>query len=381
RTEIYAAVENLKEGRFDLAGFISREKSLTEEDLAAHFYVFQGREAVEHLFRVACGLDSLVVGETQILGQVKEAYLAAAKSQAVGKTLHNLFNQALRVGKRAHSETSISDNAVSVSYAAVELAKKIFDNLEGRKVLIVGAGKMGELTARHLVSSGASEILVANRTAEKAASLARLFQGRAVPWPEIPQALETVDVVISSTGAPGYVLEKPVLARAMQGRRNRSLFLIDIAVPRDVDPAVGQLENVFLYDMDDLKNVVDANLQQRVREGRKVERIIKEEVEKFEAWRETQEVVPLINSLRGKMEEIRRQELEKALRKLSRLSDSEREVVVAMTMAIINKVLNEPITSIKEHAGREDRDVYLETLKQLFKLQVEEGTVTVQRLP
>ncbi|MCL5038452.1 MAG: glutamyl-tRNA reductase, partial [Firmicutes bacterium] len=154
RTEIYAAVENLKEGRFDLAGFISREKSLTEEDLAAHFYVFQGREAVEHLFRVACGLDSLVVGETQILGQVKEAYLAAAKSQAVGKTLHNLFNQALRVGKRAHSETSISDNAVSVSYAAVELAKKIFDNLEGRKVLIVGAGKMGELTARHLVSFG-----------------------------------------------------------------------------------------------------------------------------------------------------------------------------------------------------------------------------------
>jgi len=387
RTEIYAVVERLEAGRASLCEFISREKSLPESELSGHLYEHKDAGAVQHLFRVTCGLDSMVIGETQILGQVKEAYLAAAEAQAAGKFLHNLFNHALRVGKRAHSETSISDNAVSVSYAAVELARKIFDRLEGRKVLVIGAGKMGELTAKHLVSSGAAEIIVANRTVEKAEALARLFNGQPVTLAEIPAVLEKVDVVISSTGAPGFVLEKPTVMRAMQARRHRSLFIIDIAVPRDVDPAVGQLENVFLYDVDDLKNVVDANLQWRQREAKKVEGIIKEEAEKFENWRQTQAVVPLINSLRGKMEEIRQKELEKALRKLSHLSAGEREVIEAMTLAIINKILNEPISSIKEHAGRADRDLYLETLKELFKLKTEEGPVgsptapTAQRIP
>ncbi len=370
RTELYAVSPQFHPVANALKGFLdTRGRELGLSGVSEHLYVHHGQEAVSHLFTVVTGLDSMILGETQILGQIKEAYVTSADQGAVGKTLHALFSQALTVGKRAHTETGISHNAVSVPYAAVELARKVFSNLGGRKVLILGAGEMADLTARHLVQAGVSQITVANRTYEKAVAMAQQYAGLGVRWDDMEHWLEQADVVISSTGAPNLVLTREHLTRAMSVRRGRPIFLFDIAVPRDIDPECSRLENVFLYDIDDLEAAVAANLRERKREARRVERIIEEEVARFDSWLKTQDVVPLIRSLRDKADAVRKAELERALARLPELGERERSVIEAMTVTLVNKLLNDPTLRIKEFASASQGELYLEAVTQLFNLE------------
>ncbi len=364
RTEVYAVAETYHGARHLLLNVLSRG----EESLKDYFYVHYGLEAVEHLFRVASGLDSMLLGETQILGQVKDAYLAADKAGTVGKVLHLLYRRTLAVGKRVHHETGISQNAVSVGYAAVELARKVFGDLQNCRVLLIGAGTMGELTAGYLHELGA-DFLVVNRTLSKAEELAGRFGGTAYGLKDLPWLLGTVDVVLSSTGAPGVVVERQMLEQAVRGRR-RPIFLCDLAVPRDIASEVAKLPGVFLYDIDDLQTVVDANLKERAKEARKAERIIAEEKIAFGATIRELEAVPLILSLREKAEAIRLREVEKALGRLGHLSDPDRRVVERMSELIVNKLLNDPTLVIKEYAAQEGSQIYLETLSRLFRLEV-----------
>ena len=277
RTEIYAVAPQFHPAADALKGFLGeRGEELGLSGVSEHLYTYNGQDAVRHLFTVVTGLDSMILGETQILGQVKDAYLAATDAGSVGKGLHALFSHALTVGKRAHTETGISQNAVSVPYAAVELARKVFSSLNGRKALILGAGEMADLTAKHLVQAGVSKVIVANRTLERAQTMAREYDGLAIRFEEMEPWLSQVDVVISSTGAPGLMLTRDQVQRALAGRRGRPIFLFDIAVPRDIDPDCGRLDSVFLYDIDDLEAAVQANLRERRREAQRVERIIAE---------------------------------------------------------------------------------------------------------
>ncbi len=375
RCEAYVAAPEYHPAVDSVLGLFARRGGILPDELRPHLYVHRNLDAVRHLFRVACGLDSMVLGETQVLGQVKEAYLSAADSQAAGKLVHGLFSQALAVGKRAHTETEISRNAVSVSYAAVELAKKVFESLEGKRVLIIGAGKMSELTARHLLASGVGQTIVANRTLEKARQMAAQYRGLGVAMEEVGRWLAQVDVVISSTGAPGLVLDREMVAEAMAKRRHRPIFLFDIAVPRDIDPAAGKLEGVFLYDIDDLENAVQANLRERQREAKKVERLIDEETRKFDTWLRSLGVVPLIKSLRRKADSICQAELQRAFHRLPELDERQRDVIEAMAVSVVNKMLNDPTLRLKEFANGENGDVYVDAVAQLFNLnpEAEEG--------
>ncbi|MBX6377195.1 MAG: glutamyl-tRNA reductase [Clostridia bacterium] len=368
RTELYAVVADVAVPRDTLLSFWSEDRSLPLPDLARHAYFLAGPAVAAHLGRVAGGLDAMVLGETQILGQVKEAYQTAQASGTVGKVLHSLYAGALNCAKRIHTETGVSQNAVSVSYAAVELARKIFGSLEGRSALLVGAGETAELTARHLVDAGVRRLWVANRTLERGQDLARVYGGQALPFAEVEQALAVVDVVVTSTGAPHVVLRREVVQRGLRARRGRPLFILDLAVPRDVDPAVGRLDNVFLYDIDDLEAVVAANLQERAREAEKAERIVAETAAEFAAWLRQQEAVPLIRQLRERAEAIRRSELERAFRRLPGLSQHEREVIGAMTAVIVNKLLNDPTVRLKELANGEEAQLFLRAFTSLFNL-------------
>ncbi|MHB0885920.1 MAG: glutamyl-tRNA reductase [Bacillota bacterium] len=357
-----------------IAGFLSSHLGVPADLFREHLYVHDDIGAVSHLFTVGAGLDSMILGETQILGQIKDCYLAAKEKGATGKVLSEVFERALRTGKRGHSETAISQNAVSVSYAAVELARKVFHSLEGRQTLIIGAGKMSELVAKDLEDDGLRQVVVANRTFERAEEMAARFGGRAARFDEVPAQLTLADVVISSTSAPGFVLTPEMVRTAMRQRRARPLFLIDIAVPRDVDPACGRIENVFLYDIDDLQAVVEANLEERRREAKKVERIVDEEARSFDAWFGSLDAVPLIRLLRAKAETIRRAELEKALARMPGLDEKERAAVEAMSSLIINKLLNDPTLKLKELAMSAEGKLYLRAASELFNLKPgEEG--------
>ena len=274
RTEIYAAVKDLTSGLESLKRFIVSSRSISPRELDNYFYSFSGKDAVRHLFRVAASLDSMIVGETQIFGQVKDAYAAALEANTSGKRLNGLFDEAIRVGKRIRTETGIGKGAVSVSTAAIELSRKIFESLEGKKVLIVGAGKIGEMTVKNLYSRGVSTVVVANRTYEKARELAGLFKGSAVRFEEVTEALKAADIVISSTSAPHYILKAPDIAAVMKGRNNSPLFLIDLGLPRNIDPAANEVDNVYVYNIDDLAQVRDANIKDRMREAKKAEAII-----------------------------------------------------------------------------------------------------------
>lgn len=369
RTEVYVALDRIPAGREQLLDFFLTARQLDWEAYRQYLYEYTDDDAVRHLYRVACGLDSMILGETQILGQVKDAYLTAQKWDAVGKILHNLFSGALSVGKRAHSETAISQNATSVSYAAVELARKVFENLNGKQVMVIGAGKMSRLTVKHLQAQGVRRIVVANRNLERAGELAGEFEGEAISLDEVGESLALTDLVISSTGAPDLVITRDLVSEAMRRRRYRPLFMVDIAVPRDIDSSAGQIENVFLYDIDDLEAVVQANLKEREREARQVERIVLEEVKGYKRWLRTLDVVPLIRSLREKAERIRRQELEKAFNKLPSLGPEEKRVIDRLSSSIVNKILNHPTWRIKQLANAENGDVYLDTLSQLFNLE------------
>lgn len=366
RTEVYALVGHRETGTEKIQRFLSEFYGQPPASLTAHLYAYAQRDAVAHLFAVAAGLDSMIVGEPQILGQVRDAFAAAEAGNAAGPILSQLFRQALSVGKQARTDTAISRSAVSVSYAAVELARKIFGELGSHAVLVIGAGEMGQLAAKNLWDSGVRRLMVTNRTPARAEELAAQLGAEAWEFPKLSEALAHADIVISSTGAPEPVLTAEMVRQAMRARRQSPLFLIDIAVPRDIDPRAGQLPNVYLYNIDDLEAVCQANKREREKEIRKVETIIAAEVAKFFAWWESLGVVPTINALRYKAESIRQSELDKALSKLSHLSDRDRNIINALSVAIVSKMLHLPITRLKErYSNGHD---HTRTVRELFGL-------------
>ena len=348
--------------------FLSEFKSTPRSTFEHSLYVYQGEEAVRHIFRVASSLDSMVVGEPQILGQIKDAYYEATQEKTSGVLLNRLMHRAFHVAKRVRTETGVSDAAVSVSYAAVELAKKIFHDLQGKRVLLVGAGEMAELAARHLLRQGVGSIRVANRTFHRAVQMAKTFKGSPVSYGEIGAQLLEVDIVISSTASPEYVITHEQVKGSLRKRRNRPLFFIDIAVPRDVEPGVNGLDNVYVYDIDDLKGVIQINVAQRQAEAVKAERIVEEEVIQFEKWLKTLEVVPTIISLKDKAESIRQVELRRSLAGLADLTPSQVEMIERLTLSITEKIINDPILVLKGKADRPTRDMYLDVARRLFKL-------------
>ena len=372
RTEIYA-VASIESGVDAVIDFMAEFHSLDRHELVRSLYINHGESVVRHLFRVVASLDSMVIGEAQILGQVKEAYDHALNHGATGKVFNKLFRQSFEVGKRVRTETEIGENAVSVSYAAIELAKKVFDTLEGRTILVLGAGKMSELTAKHLVSQGVKSVLVANRTFERARELAERFNGEAIRYDDLYERMRDADIVISSTAATHYVITKDHVAQSMRGRGGRPLFLIDIAVPRDIEPAVNELGNVFLYDIDDLSGVVESNLKERMREARRAELIIDEEFSAFSRWRESLEVQPTVAAIRARADLIRRSELEKACKRLGSLSEKELQTIDALTCAIVNKMLHGPTQRLKHAAEAKDGYEYIETARHLYGLDESEG--------
>lgn len=384
RSEIYAVVEDPADVDGSLVDYLLglaltlHGRELSRAELQPYLYRRDGLQAVEHLFRVAAGLDSMILGETQILGQVRNAHRDAVQAQTVGKVLHQVFHQAVAVGKRAQSETRIGQSAVSVSYAAVELARKVFRSLEGRRCLAIGAGETAKLTLRHLLSAGVRDLIVANRTLDRAESLVREIGGRAIPLDRVPEALAAVDVVISSTGAPGFVVKRQHVEEAVRARRGRPVFLFDIAVPRDIDPAVAQVAGAYLYDIDDLEAVISANLSERAQEARKVERIIAGELERFRQWAASLAVVPTIRMLREKMEAIREQELIRTFNRLPDLTEHERKVIAAMTVTLINKILNDPTQQLKGMAGEGSASLAIETVHRLFDLQRHRAEAAVE---
>jgi glutamyl-tRNA reductase len=313
-------------------------------------YTSSGHKAAEHLFRVAAGIDSMVLGETQILGQIKDAYGAASMQGSTGTMLNTLFQQAATVGKRAQTETCIGHGAFSVGSAAVQLAHSIFEDLNSRTVLVVGAGKMAKTTILHLSSAGANRVVVANRTLEKAAELASEVGGRAIGLDDIKPALETADIVITSTGTKDTVIDHDMVASIIRRRRGRPMFFIDIAVPRDVDEAVGGIGNVFLYNIDDLQAVVESGNAERSAEIERVEAIVTEELHKFNCWVGTLDAVPVITALREKFERIRQMEMESLSRKLSHLSSEDLGAIEAATRSIVKRISHQPILQIKDYA-------------------------------
>jgi glutamyl-tRNA reductase len=371
--EIYVVATDPEKGKDNITQFISDYHTLDRDTLQKYLYFHEGTSAIRHLFRVSSSLDSMVLGEAQIQGQVKKAYDMAFECQGTAAVLNRLFRHALLAGKRVRSETEIGESAVSISYAAVELAKKVFETLDGRTAMLIGAGEMIELTATHLVSNGVKHVIVTNRTFERAEALAEQYKGTAVKFSDFFDHMVHADIVISSTGAPHHIVTKDHISKVMQKRKHKPIFFIDIAVPRDIDPAVAKIYNVFAYDIDDLDNVVQTNLEERKKAAEIAEDIVESEVGNFSAWLATLEVAPLISTLRREAEEIRQKELEKYLRKLPNITEAELNTLNALTSAIINKILHKPIVKAKESANRKDGYLHVESLRYLFDIQDEEA--------
>lgn len=339
-----------------------------------YFYIHRDHEAVRHLFRVASSLDSMVVGEPQILGQIKAAYREATECRTARTILNRLLHKTFSVAKRVRSETSIGSCAVSISYAAVELAKKIFGSLEDKRVLLIGAGEMAELAAEHLLAQGVRHVTVANRTLERAVELAERFRADTVSFDQFPDELKKVDIVLTSTGSPDPILRYQDVRTRMRERRNRPLFFIDIAVPRDIEPRVNQIDNVYLYDIDDLQGVCDLNREGRMREAERAEHIVAEEALKFFKWMETLNIVPTIIALREKAEVIRRNELQRTFAQLSHLGDRERRAIEVLTESILKKLLHDPILFLKKKGDRESMEAFVDYTQQLFNLAGDNGS-------
>ncbi|NOZ04984.1 MAG: glutamyl-tRNA reductase [Chloroflexi bacterium] len=372
RVEIYALVHNTETAYDDLTRFLAAIHHVAVTTIKPRMYALEGRDAVAHLCAVAAGTKSLIIGEPQIQGQVKEAFEAAQTSGTAGPVLSALCRTALRAGKRARTETAISQHAVSVSHAAVELARKIFDDLSPLHVLLVGSGEMSRLAAKTLLEQGARDLTVVNRSLDHAREMAAPFNGCALSFDEFEESLKHSDIVISSTSAPEPIIRADLVRAAMKARQHRPLFVIDIAVPRDVDPAVGKLENVFLFDIDNLKDVTEANLEQRRKELGKVEAIVEEETQQFMRWLDTLAVSPTIADLHHRAEEIRRAEVDKALRRMGTLSERERNIVESLSKGIVNKLLHRPTVRLKAEATSGNGIVYSATLRELFGLVGEE---------
>ncbi|MGE5109367.1 MAG: glutamyl-tRNA reductase, partial [Acidobacteriaceae bacterium] len=334
-------------------------------------YLFEhrGKEAVRHLFRVTSSLDSMVVGEPQILGQVKEAYAVARAVGAVQSQLDTLLTRSFAVAKKVRSETAVASSSVSVASVAVELAQKIFGELKGKVVCLVGAGKMCELAARHLLAHGAGKIYVANRTFERAVALARKFNGEALPFEKLYETVEKADIIISSTGAPHAIFRKEHGEHFLKVRKNRPMFFIDIAVPRDIDPRLNDLDGIFVYDIDDLQQVVSSHLGDRKREADRAEALVADEVERFESRLQTANVVPTIVSLQEHLETVRQAEIDRLRGRLGELSPEQEMAVEALTKGIINKIMHTPITTLKTAAREREATTVIDLVRRLFNLQ------------
>lgn len=356
-----------------LAGFMSAFHDVPEPELAPHLYHRQGGDAARHLFRVVAGLDSLVVGEPQILGQVKDAFSIASERGFTGAALNRLFHTSFSVGKRVRSETGLGEGAVSVSYAAISLARKIFGDLAGRRALVVGAGEMAELTATHLRSQRLGRIGVANRSAARAAVLAAKVDGVAVPWEGITAELTTTDIVLTATGAPSWLLTRAQVAEAMRPRRDRPLFMIDIGVPRDVEPSASHVEQVFLYNIDDLQSIVRENLARRQAQVDRAERMVREEVDGFMRWLRSRGAIPTVVALRRHFEQTRQQELARLAPKLSSLSPADRARVDEVTRLLVERLLSSPTQQLKAAPDEDAVAADADTLSRLFGLDEEEA--------
>lgn len=368
RVELYAASKEPDAAVAALRRFLADFHGVPLEEIEQNLYDYQGEDVIRHLFRVASSLDSMIIGEPQILGQIKTAYGYAVEFGTAGLILNRFLHKAFSVAKRVRTETGIASSAVSVSFAAVELARKIFDRLDDKGVMIIGAGEMCELAARHFVSNGVSKVLVTNRTFERAEKLAAEFQGRAVPFEQFTDHLASVDIVLTSTGAPTFILGHKQMEEILRRRKNRPMFLIDIAVPRDVDPKVNDLDNIYLYDVDDLQGVVQANLKERQKEAHRAEAIIAEEIGQFHRWLANLEVKPTIVALRRRFEEISTQELAKTFGNHKDLTDAQRKGIEAMANAIVNKLLHRPTAVLKRTQHDASGEDYVDAVRELFDL-------------
>jgi glutamyl-tRNA reductase len=375
RVEVAVAAEEGFDAENAIAAWLCRERELDRSWLQPHLYSFGDRDAIRHIFRVAASLDSMVVGEPQILGQLKAAYSLARESGAVSGALDTVLTRAFSVAKRVRTETDIGSSAVSVSYAAVELAREIFGKLKNRRVMLIGAGKMSELAARHLHRSGA-DILVTNRTESRARELAAAVEGTIIPWENYHAGLKDIDIVITSSGAPDYLLRRDEVKRIIEARRNRPMFLIDIAVPRNVEPQVNEVDNVFLYDIDDLQKIVVENLKGRMSEAEEADQIVTEEVERLEIWIRTRSVGPVIADLQEALERLRLAEVERMRGKFGKLTPQQEQAIEQLTRGLINKIAHGPIAALRRNA---DDAMVIERIRNIFRLDEESEPVTTRR--
>lgn len=371
RTEVYATVDQLHTGKYYIKQFLAAWFDLSIDELSRYVFIKEEDEAKKHLFKVSAGIDSMVLGETQILGQVKKSFLSGQQQGTTGTVFNQLFKQAVTFAKRAHAETAIGENAVSVSYAAVELGKKIFGSLKNKHIAILGAGKMGELAIQNLHGSGAGKVTVINRTFEKAEVLAAKFNGQAKPMDELQCTLLEADILISSTGSTTYVIDFELMQFVDKLRKGKPLFMVDIAVPRDLDPLIGDLANVFLYDIDDLQGIVEANLAERKRAAAKIEEMIETEVTTFNDWIATLGVVPVISALRKRAGTIQQETMASIENKMPELTERERKILNKHTKSIINQLLKEPILQAKELSTSPDAAKQLALFQQIFGIEEE----------
>jgi glutamyl-tRNA reductase len=370
RVEIYLTVKDVAKAFEAVKDFFVRFFDIRKESLENALYLYDDMQAVRHIFRVSSSLDSMVVGEPQILGQLKDAFEFALERKTTGVLLNRLLKKSISVAKRIRTETKIAENAVSISFAAVELARKIFDDLPEKSFMLLGAGEMAELAAKHMMNNGVINIVIANRTYETGCNLAKEFNGRAIKFDEYLDELAHMDILICSTGAQKYVLMKDQMQKVMKERKNRPMFLIDISVPRNIDPAINDLDNVYLYDVDDLKGVVDTNILERQKEAKKAEEIIEEEIETFKKWLSSLDSVPVVIALREKAEAIKKEEVEKLLNRLPEIGDKEKKAIEGLANSIINKLIHAPTVALREDS--EDRDIMIATIKRLYGLNGED---------
>ena len=376
RVEILFTTDNEKGATESVIDFLCHYSHISREKLLPLLYIYLDQSAIRHIFRVGASLDSLIIGEPQILGQVKEAYRIAVKHKSSSVILNKLMHRTFSLAKKIRTETEISGSAVSISFAAVELGKKIFGDLKGKKVLLIGAGEMAELAATYLAHNRVEKIKVANRTFHRAVEVADQFHGETISFEEIGDQLLHIDIVITSTASPEPIIFSDQVKKAMKGRRNRPLFFIDIAVPRNVEPQINEIENAFVYTIDDLKGITEFNLTKRKDEAVKAERIVDEGVIKFSEWLKTLDVVPTIVALKGKCKKIRKIELQKTLSSLGNLTPEQRKSVENLALSITKKVLNDPIVFLKSKENRNSRNLYLDITQKLFNLDSNNNTKT-----
>ena len=369
RVEVYSVVDDIEAGYGRIQEFLAdTHLSLSSEQLTPHLYWHTGDRAISHLFRVAASLDSMIVGESQILGQLKDAFEVALAHKTTGVIMNKVVKKAISVAKRVRTETKISEMAVSVSYAAVELAKKIFSNLHEKTVLLVGAGEMAKLAARHLIAHGVGHVRITTRTPQHAVELAERFGGTAVPFDQFKDDMASADIVLVSTGAAHYLVGAEDVHRAVRERMNRPMFLIDISVPRNIDPAVRHVDNAFLFDIDDLTHRVEQNRAERLQEAEKAERMVLEEVATMLEWMKSLEVTPTIVALRSRVDDIKRTEVEKVLSRLSHLSPQDRDVVEGLASSIVNKLIHRTMVTLKTEVNSSNGPAFVEAARRFFHL-------------